>query len=58
MAEFKTGDPVRARVISVSVTDGKENKVGLTMRQPMLGAFHWIEDEKKKATKPEKKAKK
>lgn len=47
---LKEGDLVRARVISVSL--GKEeNKLGLTMRQPMLGALQWIEEEKRKKTK-------
>ncbi|MBL7169626.1 MAG: DNA-directed RNA polymerase [Candidatus Aenigmarchaeota archaeon] len=48
---LKEGDPVRARIISVAMTGTKENKIGLTMRQPNLGAFHWIEAEKKKAKK-------
>jgi DNA-directed RNA polymerase subunit E' len=30
---------------------GKENKIGLTMRQPNLGAILWLEDEKRKAKK-------
>lgn len=48
---LKEGDSVRARVISIAMMPGKENKVGLTMRQPNFGAFHWIEDDKKKAKK-------
>jgi len=43
---LKEGDLVKARIISVSFS--KENKVGLTMRQPGLGAVHWIEEERKK----------
>jgi DNA-directed RNA polymerase subunit E' len=47
---LKEGDLVRARIISISL--GKEeNKIGLTMRQPMLGSLTWIEEEKKKAKK-------
>ena len=47
---LKEGDLVRARIISLSL--GKEeNKIGLTMRQPLLGALTWIEEEKKKAKK-------
>ncbi len=42
---LKVGDVVRARVISISYKE--ENKVGLTMRQPRLGALHWIEKESK-----------
>jgi len=56
---LKEGDLVKARIISVSFS--KENKVGLTMRQPGLGAVHWIEEgiknklEKKESPKPNKK---
>lgn len=52
---LKEGDSVLARVISVNMSGGKENKIGLTMRQPGLGAFHWIEEEKKVAAKTTKK---
>lgn len=38
---LKEGDKVRARIISVSLKE--QNKVGLTMRQPFLGALHWVE---------------
>lgn len=55
---LKEGDSVRARIISVNIAPGKENKIGLTMRQPGLGALHWIEEEKKKAAKTAKKEKK
>jgi len=37
---------------------GKENKIGLTMRQPNLGSLSWIEQEKRKAKKTVKKVKK
>lgn len=44
---LKEGDMTRARIISISF--GKEeNKIGLTMRQPMLGVLSWIEEEKRK----------
>ncbi len=43
---LKEGDKVRARIISISMKE--ENKIGLTMRQPGLGALHWLEREKKK----------
>ncbi len=39
---LKNGDLVRARIISVSYS--KDNKVGLTMKQPRLGALKWIEE--------------
>jgi DNA-directed RNA polymerase subunit E' len=48
---LKEGDGVRTRVISISMAPGKENKIGLTMRQPNLGAISWLEDEKRKAKK-------
>jgi len=48
---LKEGDVVRARIISVSLARGKESKIGLTMRQPFLGALTWIEEEKKKQKK-------
>jgi len=48
---LKEGDSVRVRVISISMAPGKENKIGLTMRQPNLGALAWIEQEKRKAKK-------
>lgn len=54
---LKESDPVRVRVISISMAPGKENKIGLTMRQPHLGALSWIEEEKRKAKKKAKKSK-
>jgi DNA-directed RNA polymerase subunit E' len=55
---LKEGDPVRVRVISISMAPGKENKIGLTMRQPNLGALTWIEEEKRRARKAVKEKKK
>ncbi|ASJ01213.1 DNA-directed RNA polymerase [Thermococcus gorgonarius] len=48
---LKLGDEVRARIIAISVKSRviRENKIGLTMRQPGLGKRDWIEKEKKKA---------
>jgi DNA-directed RNA polymerase subunit E' len=48
---LKLGDEVRARIIAVSVKSRviRENKIGLTMRQPGLGKRDWIEKEKRKA---------
>lgn len=40
---LKEGDAVRARIISVSFKE--QSKLGLTMRQPFLGAFRWLEAE-------------
>lgn len=60
---LKTGDPVRARVVAVSLNElsSRESKIGLTMRQPSLGSHEWIyapaDDEKKKKEKGKKKDK-
>jgi len=52
--KLQEGDIVRARIVSVSL--GKEKtKIGLTMRQPMLGSLKWIESEKKEMRKKSKK---
>jgi len=58
---LKTGDPIRARVVAVSLNElsSRESKIGLTMRQPALGAHGWIyEPPKEEKTKKEKKKKK
>ncbi|MDR0900233.1 MAG: DNA-directed RNA polymerase [Methanobrevibacter sp.] len=41
---------VRARIVAISLKgkSTKETRIGLTMRQPGLGRFEWIEEEKKK----------
>ena len=47
---LKVGDDVRARVITVSLKNKfSDSKIGLTMRQPYLGKFEWLEEEKKEA---------
>ena len=61
---LKTGDSVRTRVVAVSLNEisSRESKIGLTMRQPSLGAHTWIyapsEEEKKKAEDKKKSKKK
>ena len=42
---LKTGDSVRASVVAVSFKDIRNVKVGLTMRQPGLGAIEWLKGE-------------
>jgi len=42
---LKKDDIVKARIISISM--GKEYKIGLTMRQPGLGVLDWIVKDKK-----------
>mgnify|MGYP006284217421 CR=1 FL=1 len=60
---LQTGDPVRARIVAVSLNElsSRESKIGLTMRQPSLGAHKWIYEEedgkKKKGSKKSKKDK-
>lgn len=39
---LKTGDVVRASVVAVSFKDIRNVKIGLTMRQPGLGALEWM----------------
>lgn len=45
------GDNVRARVVTASLNElsPRESKIGLTMRQPGLGKFEWIEEDRVKA---------
>jgi len=38
---LKEGDKVRARIISISFKE--QSKVGLTMRQPLLGNIKWLD---------------
>ena len=52
---LKAGDLCLARVVAIS-HKGDEPKVGLTMRQPGLGKFEWIKEEKMKKDAEEKKA--
>lgn len=54
--DLKVQDRVRARIIAVSLNDKnpKESKIGLTMRQPGLGKFEWIEEDRSKKSKKEK----
>ena len=53
---LKQGDGVRARIISISFKE--QNKIGLTMRQPYLGALHWEEKPIEKRERAERKPKK
>ncbi len=52
------GSTVRARIVAVSMNElsPRESKIGLTMRQPALGAHEWIEEERKKDKKDEQQA--
>ena len=46
---LEEGNKVRARIVALSLKgkSSKETKIGLTMRQPGLGRFEWIERGKK-----------
>lgn len=54
---LKTGDPVRARVVAVSLNElsARESKIGLTMRQPALGAHEWLKEPKEEKKEDKKK---
>ncbi len=52
---LKEGDKVKARIISISFKE--QSKLGLTMRQPLLGNLKWLTEEPIKV-KTEKKKKK
>lgn len=43
---LKVGDRVRARLVTISLKSAS-SKIGLTMKQPGLGKFEWLEEEKK-----------
>lgn len=47
---LEEGNKIRARIVALSLKgkSSKETKIGLTMRQPGLGRYEWIEEEKKK----------
>src|SRR3989344_186346 len=50
---LKVGDLCRARIIAISYKDMKNPKIGLTMRQPLLGSLRWVDEELKKVKKEE-----
>jgi DNA-directed RNA polymerase subunit E' len=45
---IKVGDKVRARIVTLSLKQTSSSKIGLTMKQPGLGKFEWLEEERKK----------
>src|ERR671910_2820427 len=50
---LKIGSKLRARVTAISLGKGSAmGKIGITCRQPFLGALEWIEEEIKKAKSP------
>ena len=48
---LKVGDICKARIVSISFRDKDHPKIGLTMRQPLLGKLEWIEAEQKTPAK-------
>ena len=48
---LKVNDECRARIIAVSYKDLKNPKIGLTMRQYLLGNLNWVKEEAKKKEK-------
>ncbi|MBM5805399.1 MAG: DNA-directed RNA polymerase [Candidatus Verstraetearchaeota archaeon] len=48
---LEKGVSVRSRIITVSLSGGasRSSKIGMTMRQPYLGALSWIDEDVKKA---------
>ncbi len=52
---LKVGSKVRVRITAVSLGRGiSMGKIGVTCRQPFLGAFEWIDEEVAKAAKQKK----
>jgi DNA-directed RNA polymerase subunit E' len=50
---LRVGSKVRVRITAVSLGRGSGmGKIGVTSRQPFLGALEWIEEDIKKSTKP------
>ncbi len=49
--DLKVGYKVRARVVSLSLSEiaPRDSRIGLTMRQPALGRFEWIQEAHRKA---------
>jgi DNA-directed RNA polymerase subunit E' len=47
---LKVGDPIRARIVAISLNElsARESKIGLTMRQPALGAHEWLKEPEQK----------
>ncbi len=52
---LKAGDVCRARIVAASYKDPINPKIGLTMRQAMLGNVNWVEETIKKMKKEAKK---
>ncbi|MCW3135401.1 MAG: DNA-directed RNA polymerase [Canidatus Methanoxibalbensis ujae] len=49
------GERVRARIVAISLNEKEpsDSKIGLTMRQPGLGTYKWLEEERAKKQQEE-----
>lgn len=52
---LKSGERCKARIIAISYKELNNPKIGLTMRQPGLGALAWIKEDKLKSEEKKKK---
>ncbi|MEK6977823.1 MAG: DNA-directed RNA polymerase [Candidatus Hydrothermarchaeota archaeon] len=54
---LEVGNRVRARAVAISLNPerSKESKINFTMRQPGLGRFEWLEEERQGKKAPRKK---
>jgi DNA-directed RNA polymerase subunit E' len=54
---LKVGDPIRARIVAISLNElsARESKIGLTMRQPALGAHEWLKEPEEEKKEPKRK---
>jgi DNA-directed RNA polymerase subunit E' len=52
---LKINDECRARIVAVSYKDPKNPKIGLTMRQYLLGNINWLKEESKRKEEKKKK---
>lgn len=52
---LNVGDPVRARIVTVSIDERnpRDSKIGLTARQPGLGKHGWLDQEEEEAEQAE-----
>ena len=55
--KLREGDIIRARVVGVSLGKGR-SKISLTMRQPGLGSLDWLDKDKKKSGRGDKREEK
>ncbi len=56
--DLRLGDRVRSRIVTVSLNERnpRESKIGLTMRQPTLGKWDWLKEDREKKMEKTRKA--